>query len=83
MISYKVTENERFQTIARNVKTYRTRMKWSRGELAEKAGCSIFMIYEIEEGKRPFKTADLLLVATALDVDLTELLQINSSEMAL
>ncbi len=78
----KTQGKEFLKYVGRNVKRCRRHMKWSRAELAKRAGRSVHVIYAIEKGNgKSYKIADLSLVATALHVDFKELLQVKPPDL--
>lgn len=63
-----------YKTIGAKILYYRRIKGWSQEQLSELAGVSRARISDIERGKGPYNIDSLLLIAKALDVDVTALM---------
>lgn len=63
-----------YKTIGAKILYYRRIKGWSQEQLSELAGVSRARISDIERGKGPYNIDSLLLIAKALDVDVTVLM---------
>jgi len=62
-------------TLAQNIKTLRFRRNWSQADLAEKSGLSIVYLSDIERGNKWPYLDTLVKLATALNIEVYELLK--------
>jgi len=62
-------------TLAQNIKTFRGRRNWSQADLAEKSGLSIVYLSDIERGNKWPYLDTLVKLATALNIEVYELLK--------
>ena len=70
-----MTEKELHSIFSANLKRYRSRMRWTQIALAKNAGTSINFINDIEAGKKWASPATMVKLASALKVEVYELLK--------
>jgi len=71
----KMTERELLRILSVNIRRYRTRLKWSQAELAEKVNISINFLSDIETGKKWASPITMVKLANIFEIDAFELLK--------
>jgi transcriptional regulator with XRE-family HTH domain len=70
-----MNERELLGVFSANIRQYRTRMKWSQAELAEKADISINFLSDIETGKKWASPVTMVKFASIFNTEVYELLK--------
>ena len=70
-----MTERELLKIFSSNIRLYRTRLKWSQAELAEKVNISINFLSDIETGKKWASPITIVKFADVFSIKAYELLK--------
>jgi transcriptional regulator with XRE-family HTH domain len=70
-----MNERDLLKVLSSNIKLYRSRLKWSQAELAEKVSISINFLSDIETGKKWASPNTIVKLAAAFDIEAYELLK--------
>jgi transcriptional regulator with XRE-family HTH domain len=70
-----MTERELLKVFSQNIKLYRTRLRWSQAELAEKINISINFLSDMENGKKWASPITMVKFANVFKVKVYELLK--------